>query len=150
MFKNCRELRLKMGIAELAEQGNGANGPRVLRLFRYLTNININSDLDAGRLKEIVGSLLNLTYAVADDEAKLNDEVVFRFQYALHLTLAILGSAEDGCLTPSCISKLVNVLRRVGELASKCVDECSEIVLINEELRSMYEHEQSCSSYWRF
>jgi hypothetical protein len=106
--------------------------------------------LDAGRLKEIVGSLLNLTYAVADDEAKLNDEVVFRFQYALHLTLAILGSAEDGCLTPSCINKLVNVLRRVGELASKCVDECSEIVLINEELRSIYEHEQSCSSYWRF
>jgi len=43
MFKNCRELRLKMGIAELAEQGNGANSPRVLRLFRYLTNININS-----------------------------------------------------------------------------------------------------------
>jgi len=148
MFKNCRELRLRMGISELVEQGNGANGPRVLRLFRYLTNI--NCDLDAGRLKEIVGSLLNLTYAVADDEAKLNDEVVFRFQYALHLTLAILSSAEDGCLTPSCISKLVNVLRRVGELASKCVDECSEIVLINEELRSMYEHEQSCSSYWRF
>jgi len=148
MFKNCRELRLRMGISELAEQGNGANGPRVLRLFRYLTNI--NCDLDAGRLKEIVGSLLNLTYAVADDEAKLNDEVVFRFQYALHLTLAILSSAEDGCLTLSCISKLVNVLRRVGELASKCVDECSEIVLINEELRSMYEHEQSCSSYWRF
>lgn len=148
MFKNRRELRLKMGISELVEQGNGANGPRVLRLFRYLANI--NSDLDAGRLKEIVGSLLNLTYAVADDEAKLNDEVVFRFQYALHLTLAILSSAEDGCLTPSCISKLVNVLRRVGELASKCVDECSEIVLINEELRSMYEHEQSCSSYWRF
>jgi hypothetical protein len=148
MFKNCRELRLRMGIAELAEQGNVANGPRVLRLFRYLANI--NSDLDAGRLKEIVGSLLNLTYAVADDEAKLNDEVVFRFQYSLHLTLAILSSAEDGCLTPSCISKLVNVLRRVGELASKCVDECSEIVLINEELRSMYEHEQSCSSYWRF
>ena len=121
---------------------------KTLSLSKYL--MNISNDVDARRLKELVGSLLNLTYAVADDESELSNEKVNGFQYVLHLALAVLQLAEESCLTPGCLNKVINVLRRTGEVAYSCINDCSELKMLAEELRSLYNNELSYSSYWRF
>ncbi|ABW00982.1 hypothetical protein [Caldivirga maquilingensis] len=121
---------------------------KTLTLSKYLMNLSDN--IDARRLKELIGSLLNLTYIVADDESELNDEGVNDFQYILHLALAVLRLAEEPCLTSDCINKVINVLRRTSEVAYGCVNDCGELKVIAEELRSLYNHELSYSSYWRF
>ena len=121
---------------------------KTLTLSKYL--MNLSGNINVLRLKELIGSLLNLTYAVADDESELNDERVYSFQYVLHLTLALLQLAEESCLTPDCLNKVTNVLRRTGEVAYGCINDCSELKMLAEELRSLYNHELSYSSYWRF
>jgi len=121
---------------------------KTLTLSRYL--MNLNNGVDAHRLKELIGSLLNLTYAVADDESELNNEEVYNFQYVLHLALAILQLAEENCLTSNCLDRVISVLRRTGEVAYGCINDCSELKALAEELRSLYNHELSYSSYWRF
>ncbi|WP_291767541.1 hypothetical protein [Caldivirga sp. UBA161] len=119
---------------------------KTLTLSKYL--MNINDGVDARRLKELIGGLLNLTYIIADDESELNDEDVNSFQYVLHLALAVLQLAEENCLTPSCLSRIINVLKRAGEVAYGCINDCSGLKVLAEELRSIYNHELSYSSYW--
>lgn len=121
-------------------------GAKTLSLSKYLTNL--NDHVDARRLKELIGSLLNLTYAVADDESELDDPSVNSFQYILHLALAILQLAEESCITPDCLNKVINVLKRAGEVAYSCVNDCTELKVLAEELRSLYNHELAYSSYW--
>lgn len=132
-------------MSKYSNLGDCGNAPKTISLFKYL--LNIRDDLSISELRRLVSALLNLTYAVADDRSELNDELVYKFQYALHVVIAILKYAqEDGCLSPNCIGKVVSILRRIGELT--CGDS-NELVSIIEEVRSIYEHEQAYSYYWR-